>query len=70
MSHSYNKSDGVFPHKKDGGVLGHPSKGAKSKALAKAKDEKKIQHFKDIKEHVSGGKKSGGFNDPFWYKKK
>lgn len=39
MSHSFNKSDGTFPHKKDGGVLGYPSKGAKSKAVEKSKSK-------------------------------
>lgn len=39
MSHSFNKSDGTFPHKKNGGVLGkqHPAGYNKEKALSKAK---------------------------------
>jgi hypothetical protein len=40
-----------------------------SKALEKKKGEKKIEHFSAIKDHVSGGKKSKGFHDPFWYGK-
>lgn len=43
---------------------------SKSKALKSKTDDKKVEHFKAIKEHVSGDKKSGGFNDPFWYSKK
>lgn len=43
---------------------------AKSKALQGKKEQKKIEHLKAIKEHVSGGKKSAGFKDPFWYEKK
>ena len=56
---------------------------SKEKALGKAKmaetnprkagasmQKNKVRHFEAIKEHVSGGKKSKGFNDPFWYSKK
>lgn len=45
---------------------------AKSSALNKKmgkKDEKFVKQLGNIKEHVSGGKKSGGFKDPFWYSK-
>ena len=42
---------------------------AKSAALGKKKDAKFVKQLHAIKEHVSGGKKSGGFNDPYWYSK-
>lgn len=76
MSHSYTKSDGTFPHKKDGGVLGKQYKAghnkkaslAKSQALHNAKMDKltSSQSHKSLmgeaREHA---KKGGHFKDLF-----
>lgn len=43
---------------------------SKNRAIHAKTAGKKIANFQAIKEHVSGVKKPGGFNDPFWYSKK
>lgn len=45
MSHSYNKSDGTFPHKKDGGVLGNQNPAGYNRKMAKSKALKKISSY-------------------------